>query len=195
MKRIQILLLAVCLALFGCACGAADPQPEPEAQPTASAAREEPSSAPERLEDGAPSARPELQSEEAPTEKPEEKESETIMKMQVKIGEKTFTATLEQNAAVRELTEMMREAPVTIEMHDYSGFEKVGPLGRSLPTENSRTVTEAGDIVLYNGDQIVMFYGSNTWSYTRLGRIDDLTGWEEALGSGDITAVFSLAGE
>lgn len=191
MKRIQILLLAVCLALFGCACGAADPPPESETQPTASAAREEPSTAPKRREDGAPSARPDP----TPMEKPEEKESETIMKMQVKIGEKTFTATLEQNAAVRELTEMMREAPVTIEMHDYSGFEKVGPLGRSLPTENSRTVTEAGDIVLYNGDQIVMFYGSNTWSYTRLGRIDNLTGWEEALGSGDITAVFSLAGE
>ena len=191
MKRIQILLLAVCLALFGCACGAADPPPESEAQPTASAAREEPSTAPKRREDGAPSARPDP----TPTEKPEEKESETIMKMQVKIGENTFTATLEQNAAVPALLEMMREAPVTIEMRDYSGFEKVGPLGRSLPTENSRTVTEAGDIVLYNGDQIVMFYGSNTWSYTRLGRIDDLTGWEDALGSGDVTAVFSLAGE
>ena len=87
--------------------------------------------------------------------------------------------------------EMMREAPVVIEMRDYSGFEKVGSLGASLPTSNSQTTTQAGDIVLYNGNQIVIFYGSNSWSYTRLGKIDDLTGWEEALGSGDVTVTFS----
>ena len=71
-----------------------------------------------------------------------------------------------------------------VQMSDYSGFEKVGPLGTSLPASNSQTTTQAGDIVLYNGNQIVIFYGSNSWSYTRLGHIDDLTGWEEALGSG-----------
>lgn len=78
-------------------------------------------------------------------------------------------------------------------MSDYSGFEKVGPLGRSLTTDNHQTTTSAGDIVLYSGDQIVMFYGSNSWSYTRIGKIDDLSGWEEALGSGSITAVFTIA--
>ena len=52
--------------------------------------------------------------------------------------------------------------------------------------------TQAGDIVLYNANQIVIFYGSNSWSYTRLGHIDDLTGWEEALGSEDVTVTFSL---
>ena len=113
-------------------------------------------------------------------------------KMNIQIGDATFTATLEDNAAVQELIEMMKEGPVTIDMHDYSGFEKVGPLGRSLTTDNQQTTTTAGDIVLYNGDQIVMFYGSNAWSYTRIGRINDLSGWEEALGSGSITAVFSL---
>ena len=113
-------------------------------------------------------------------------------KMNIQIGDATFTATLEDNAAVRELIEMMNDEPVTIDMRDYSGFEKVGPLGRSLTTDNHQTTTTAGDIVLYNGNQIVMFYGSNAWSYTRIGRIDDLSGWEEALGSGSITAVFSL---
>lgn len=124
----------------------------------------------------------------------EEKEGEkTEMKMNVQVGDYTFTATLENNAAVKELVDMMKEGPVTIQMSDYSGFEKVGSLGTSLTTSNSQTTTNAGDIVLYNGDNIVMFYGSNSWSYTRIGKIDDLTNWEKALGSGSITAVFMLA--
>ncbi|MCC8076073.1 MAG: hypothetical protein LIO95_09080 [Clostridiales bacterium] len=119
-----------------------------------------------------------------------ETEEETL-NMKVQIGNSVFTATLEENEAVNALIEMM-ETPVVIEMSDYSGFEKVGPLGTSLPTSNSQTTTQAGDIVLYNGNQIVIFYGSNSWSYTRLGHINDLTGWEEALGSGDVTVTFSL---
>lgn len=116
----------------------------------------------------------------------------TTMEMNVQIGGSTFIATLAENEAVDALVEMMEQAPVTIEMSDYSGFEKVGPLGTSLPTSNRQTTAQAGDIVLYQGNQIVMFYGSNSWSYTRLGHIDDLTGWEEALGSGDVTVTFSL---
>ena len=57
-------------------------------------------------------------------------------------------------------------------------------MGNVCPRKNTQTTTQAGDIVLYQGDQIVLFYGSNSWSYTRLGRIDDLTGWAEALGGG-----------
>ena len=120
-------------------------------------------------------------------------EDETGMKMNVQIGDYTFTATLEQNQAVNELIEMMKERPVTIEMSDYSGFEKVGPLGKGLTTDNHQTTTTEGDIVLYSGDQIVIFYGSNSWSYTRIGKIDDLTDWKTALGSGDVTAVFTVA--
>lgn len=123
----------------------------------------------------------------------EETEDIADMKMNVQIGNASFTAALEDNAATRELAEMMKQGPVSIEMSDYSGFEKVGPLGRSLTTDNHQTTTSAGDIVLYSGDQIVMFYGSNSWSYTRIGKIDDLSGWEEALGSGSITAVFTIA--
>ena len=116
------------------------------------------------------------------------------MKMTVQVGESTFTATLEDNAAVDALVEMMDHGPVTIQMSDYAGFEKVGPLGTSLPASNRQTTTQAGDIVLYQGNQIVIFYGSNSWSYTRLGRVEDLTGWEEVLGSGDVTVTFSLEG-
>ena len=119
-------------------------------------------------------------------------EENEVTNMNVQVGDVVFSATLEENEAVSGLVEMMRESPVVIQMSDYSGFEKVGPLGTSLPTSNSQTTTQAGDIVLYNGNQIVIFYGSNFWSYTRLGHIDNLTGWEEALGSGDVTVTFSL---
>ncbi len=119
-------------------------------------------------------------------------QEETKMKMNVQIGDYTFTATLEQNQAVNEFVEMMRKAPVTIEMSDYAGFEKVGPLGKALTTDNHQTTTTEGDIDLYSGNQIVIFYGSNSWSYTRIGKIDDLTNWKKALGSGDVTAVFTV---
>ena len=119
-------------------------------------------------------------------------EEETEMKMQVEVGGSTFTATLENNSAATELAQMMRNQPVVIQMSDYAGFEKVGSLGTSLSTSNQQTTTQAGDIVLYQGNQIVMFYGSNSWSYTRLGHIDDLTGWRDALGNGDVTVTLSL---
>ena len=114
------------------------------------------------------------------------------MKMIVQVGDSTFTAILEENEGVDALVEMLEQDPLTIQMRDYSGFEKVGPLGTDLPASNRQITAQSGDIVLYQGDQIVMFYGSNSWSYTRLGHIDDLTGWEEALGSGDVTVTFSL---
>lgn len=124
----------------------------------------------------------------------EETEEAMAEKMTLQIGDSTFTAALESNAAVDALVEMMNDAPVTIQMSDYSGFEKVGSLGTSLPSDDSRTTTHAGDIVLYNGNQIVIFYGSNSWSYTRIGKVDDLAGWEDALGSGDVTVTFALCG-
>ena len=116
-----------------------------------------------------------------------------MVKMNVQVGNSSFLATLEKNAAVDSFIELMRESPVVIQMSDHSGFEKVGAIGTSLPTRNSQTTTKAGDIVLYSRNQIVIFYGSNSWSYTRLGKIDDLTGWKEALGSGDVEVIFSIA--
>lgn len=124
----------------------------------------------------------------------ESEEETSEMKMTVQVGESPFTAILEDNAAVDALVGMMEKGPVTIQMSDYAGFEKVGFLGTSLPTSNQQTATQVGDIVLYQGNQIVLFYGSNSWSYTRIGKIDDLTGWTEALGSGDVSVTFSLGG-
>lgn len=124
----------------------------------------------------------------------ENKEETTAMisKMNVQIGDYSFTATLEDNDAVKELVNMMKDAPIVLDLDDYSGFEKVGPLGKNLTRSDKQTTTQSGDIVLYNGNNIVVFYGSNSWSYTRLGKIDDLTNWKKALGGGSVTITFSL---
>lgn len=114
------------------------------------------------------------------------------MKINVIVNDITFTASLEQNEAVDALLDMMNDGPVTINMQDYEGFEKVGSLPTSLPTQDQRVTTQPGDIVLYQGNQIVMFYGTNSWSYTRLGHIDNLSGWQEALGNENVTTVLSL---
>ena len=113
----------------------------------------------------------------------------------MKNNKKGDSAKIEIELLLRKALRVQQEPSQQINgilMSDYSGFEKVGALGTSLPASNSQTTTQAGDIVLYNGNQIVVFYGSNSWSYTRLGHIDNLTGWEEALGSGDVMVTFSL---
>lgn len=129
------------------------------------------------------------------TPTPEESEETEAMDQNtfyVSVGGTVFAATFAENEGAQALKELLAQGPVTIAMSDYGSFEKVGSLGQSLPTSNSQTTTQAGDIVLYQGSQIVIFYGSNSWSYTRLGKINDLTGWEEALGSGDVSVTFSL---
>ena len=126
------------------------------------------------------------------TESEEVVETEGITSMKVQIDGHTFYAALGNNNATAELVQMMKNQPIVISLSDYSGFEKVGSLGTTLSGSNSQMTTQAGDIVLYNNSQIVIFYGSNSWSYTKLGHVDDLTGWEEALGSGDVTVTFSI---
>ena len=108
------------------------------------------------------------------------------------IGDAVFTATFADTQAAREFAQML---PVTITLDDYSGFEKVGSLGKTLTTSNSQITTQPGDIILYSGNQIVLFYGSNSWSYTRLASIDDLTGWAHAIGRGidSVSVTFRLS--
>lgn len=120
-------------------------------------------------------------------------EENTIRTIQVTVGNKIFSAVLEENEAVNAFVQLIETEPIVINMSDYSGFEKVGSLGTDLPTSNKQITTQSGDIVLYNGNQIVAFYGSNSWSYTKLGKINDLSGWKEALGNGDVTITFSIS--
>lgn len=121
-----------------------------------------------------------------------EQSQNEIPQMKIQIGEYIFYASLENNTSVDALIQMMKETPIVINMRDYSGFEKVGALGTTLPDSNSQITTQAGDIVLYNHDQIVVFYGSNSWSYTKIGHVNDLTDWEKALGNGDVEITFSI---
>ena len=96
-------------------------------------------------------------------------------KMLITIGGMTKTATMVDNAATQELVTRLKQAPVTVTLNSSGGFEIWGALGFSLTTSNEQVNAQPGDIVLYNGSNICMFYGSNSWSYTRLGHIDGLS--------------------
>lgn len=100
------------------------------------------------------------------------KEEDMTEKLYITIGNQTLPVTLVKNNATEALMAALAANPITYEADDYGGFEKVGALGMSLPTNNQQLTTQAGDVILYSGNQIVLFYGSNSWSYTRLGRID-----------------------
>lgn len=134
--------------------------------------------------------------------KPEETQSETsketeeelaVKTLTMKIGDTTVTVDWEDNESVAALSELVKDKPLTIQMSMYGGFEQVGSLGTSLPRNDSQTTTAAGDIVLYSGNQIVVFYGSNSWAYTRLGHVTDKTAAEmaELLGNGNVTITIS----
>ena len=115
-------------------------------------------------------------------------------KVVLKVGGNSMTATLTDNEATRELTKLLEQGDMTIRMSDYGGFEKVGSLPQSLPTSNTHITTVPGDIMLYQGNQMVIFYDSNSWSYTRLGKIDGATvsNLRQFLGNGDVTLTLSL---
>lgn len=115
-------------------------------------------------------------------------------KVLLTVGGNTMTATLADNEATRELKTLLEKGSLTIEMSDYGGFEKVGVFPQSFTTSDSRITTEPGDIMLYQGDNMVIFYGSNSWSYTQLGKIDGATesNMKQFLGVGSISLTLSL---
>lgn len=104
--------------------------------------------------------------------------------MRLLIGETEVPVTWENNASVEALKEL---SPIAIQMSMYGGFEQVGPIGQSIVRNDVQTETSYGDIVLYSGNQIVIFYGSNSWAYTRLGHVDlSQQEMREILGRGDV---------
>jgi len=117
------------------------------------------------------------------------------VKMKITIGKNELIATLEDNSSTKALKQLLAEKAITIDMSDYGGFEKIGNLGTNLPQNNQQIRTQAGDLILYQGNQLVIFYAPNTWSYTRLGKIENITQQElrEVLGTGNITITISLA--
>ena len=115
------------------------------------------------------------------------------MKLKISVNGTELTATLADSTAAKELAEKLKAEPVTVTLNEYGGFEKVGDLPWPLTQADESTVTEAGDIMLYQGDQMTIFYNSNSWSYTKLGHIDNITGEELAklFGEGNITVTLS----
>ena len=112
---------------------------------------------------------------------------ETAM-LKMKIGETEVDVRWENNSSVDSLMKMVVSKPLTIKLSMYGGFEQVGSIGQSLPRNDTRITTSSGDIVLYSGNQVVVFYGSNSWAYTRLGHITNKTASEmkQLLGNGDV---------
>ena len=121
--------------------------------------------------------------------------AEADERLTLKINGIEMNVEWEQNASVTALREAASEQTITIHMSMYGGFEQVGPLGRTLPRNDVRITTEPGDLVLYSGNQLVVFYGSNTWAYTRLGHITGKTPAEltDLLGNGNVVIEISLA--
>ncbi len=114
--------------------------------------------------------------------------------LQLKIADTAVEVAWEDNESVEALEKLCEEEPLTIQMSMYGGFEQVGPIGTGLPSNDVQTTTRSGDIVLYSGDQIVAFYGSNSWDYTMLGHItdQDTEGMTKLLGNGDVTITISM---
>lgn len=123
-----------------------------------------------------------------------EQEGETEKMLSMKIGNASVQVDWENNNSVSSLKELCKSKTLTITMHMYGGFEQVGSIGSSLPTNDKQMTTTSGDIVLYSSNQIVVFYGSNSWSYTKLGKITNKTDDElsELLGKGNVTLTLSL---
>ena len=122
------------------------------------------------------------------------KESEDIMEIVLLINNKRLSISLEDNLATKKLINILKEKDIVINAYDYGNFEKVGELGFNLPTEDKKITTNYGDIVLYNGNEISLFYNSNTWSYTKLGHINNISKEEliNIIGNDDITYILKL---
>ena len=109
-----------------------------------------------------------------------------------RIGDRYYSIDLENNSSAEAFLEKLKKDPLTVDMQDYGNFEKVGDLPWSLPTNDEKITTKPGDIILYQGNKITIYYDENTWNFTKLGSINGVTGEElkEALGDGNVTVEF-----
>lgn len=171
MRKVSLAVTVMCLICVLAGCGNSVPKEEP----------------PQRFSDMEPE---QIQSEQTEGNGLESEEMSVLMR----IGDEAVTVAWEDNESVAALAELLREQSLSIQMSMYGGFEQVGSFGTSLPRDDEQTTTQAGDIVLYSGNQMVVFYGSNSWAYTRLGRITDKSADElkEMLGNGNVTITLEL---
>lgn len=126
---------------------------------------------------------------------PEQIPTDEVMTVTITCNGKTLEMQLADTISATEFYNTLKKGDITISMHEYGGFEMVGSLGFSLKREDKQTTTNVGDVVLYNGNQIVIFYGNNSWSYTRLGKIANVTAQQllDFFGASDADVTFSTS--
>lgn len=118
----------------------------------------------------------------------------TTPKMKLEVGNYVFTAALEENSSVDTLKELLAAGPLTLTMTDYAGMEKGADLGMVLPQNNVQMNTQAGDIILYQGRTFVIYYDTNSWNLTPIGKIEnvDAAALRQALGTGNVSVTISI---
>lgn len=138
-------------------------------------------------EAASPSTQPEAQTKSSA-------QMEAPVKLKIHVNDTTFTATLEENSSAKAFAEFLTQGDLTLDMHDYGSFEKVADLPRSFPRNDKQIDTDAGDIILYQGNSITIYYDKNSWNFTRLARIDNVNKkrLQQILGKGNVKATFSV---
>lgn len=121
-------------------------------------------------------------------------EKNDINMIAIQVNNEILKVKLENNLSATSFLEKLKNGDITVQTQDYNNFEKVGNLGFSLPTNDTNLTTEAGDLILYQGNKITLYYDTNTWHFTKLGKVQDVSQEElkSILGTGDVTMVFSL---
>lgn len=197
-KLTALLLIAVCCILFS-ACNSGENQTEITQPTTSEHATTEMTTQPitnistESITQATETT--EFNEQETQAQSVEHTEyTEETTALQMTIGNTSVSVDWEDNESVQSLKELCRNQPLTIYMSMYGGFEQVGSIGTALPQNDMQTTTSAGDIVLYSGNQMVVFYGSNSCAYTRLGHITDKTQVEltELLSNGNVTVTLTF---
>lgn len=120
--------------------------------------------------------------------------NQTMNLIYIHVNNTVLAAELENNSSAQALVNLLQQGDITIDMNDYASFEKVGDIGTSLPRNDTNITTQAGDLILYLGRYFVIYYDTNSYSLTRLGKIQGVTQAQlkALLGSGDVTVVLSL---
>ncbi len=110
------------------------------------------------------------------------------------IGQDILAIKLEKNSSTEMFVELLRKSDMTIEMHDYGNFEKVGSIGSNLPRNDKPITTKPGDVILYQGNQITIYYDENSWNFTKLGEVQGVSQSElkSILGDDNVSVRFSL---
>lgn len=198
---IFLLILMACTSLPACSPAEDEPVPPPtQEEQTGNDSTDVPDGEGTTPEDSIPenpAPNDSIPSENQPEEDDDEK-GEIMEKNKIKltVNGKSFTATLEENSSAEALRQLLEKGDLNIRMSDYGNMEKVGSLGTSLPCNDRQTTTQPGDLILYLGNSFVIYYDTNSWNFTRLGRLDGVSTRQEVLellgGKGDITVTLSV---